>query len=408
MSLTGNNWKVTWREESAQCSITRRRGMDIRNFFGDKKAAVVKASAQPTVENNVAKSQRRKNVIDDDDNADEELIVAKVAPAEVLPEVASSSSTIITTDTVAQSRKVEELFSIPTIASTKVADSIEIIANDEAAATAAINADVSDIITWKAGESIPYLALVNTFEAISKVSGRLDKESLFCKLFRAIICTTPGELDAIVHLASNSVGPAYEGLELGIGDSLLVKAVCEATGRKKDAVEEDYEKEGDLGTVALLSRNSQKTLSFAMKPKPLLAVHVLEMLRAITRTKGERAQGRKVEIIKGVMVKCQGSEAKYIVRALQGKLRIGTAEQTVLVALAHSFAIMVSRTASMTPSAHLSVAETEIGVLPSEIVDEKDVKEETHGVTQGKRTLLIDDRLFSALLYILKFTHLFM
>jgi hypothetical protein len=28
----------------------------------------------------------------------------------------------------------------------------------------------------------------------------------------------------------------------GIGDSLLVKAVCEATGRKKEAVEEAYEK----------------------------------------------------------------------------------------------------------------------------------------------------------------------
>ena len=38
----------------------------------------------------------------------------------------------------------------------------------------------------------------------------------------------------------------YDGLELGIGDSLLVKAVCEATGRKREAVQEDYEKEGDL------------------------------------------------------------------------------------------------------------------------------------------------------------------
>ena len=227
---------------------------------------------------------------------------------------------------------------LPADIETKVVDAVVASVKSRVGLTA-VSTDFSDIITWKAGESIPYLALVNTFEAISKISGRLEKETFFCRLFRAIISTTPSELDAIVHLASNSVGPAYEGLELGIGDSLLVKAVCEATGRKKDAVEEDYEREGDLGTVALLSRNSQKTLSFAAKPKPLHAIHVLEMLRAITRTKGERAQGRKVDIIKGIMVKCQGSEAKYIVRALQGKLRIGTAEQTVLVALAHSFAL---------------------------------------------------------------------
>lgn len=195
------------------------------------------------------------------------------------------------------------------------------------------------LITWKVGQSIPYLALADTFEAVSKVGGRLDKESLLCRLFRAVIATTPLELDVIVHLASNSVAPAYEGMELGIGDSLLVKAVSAATGRKKESVEEDYKNEGDLGIVALNSRNSQKTISFAAKPKPLLAKEVLEALRQISKTKGEKAQGRKVEIIKGVMVRCQGSEAKYIVRALQGKLRIGTAEQTVLVALAHSFAL---------------------------------------------------------------------
>jgi DNA ligase-1 len=128
-------------------------------------------------------------------------------------------------------------------------------------------------------------------------------------------------------------------MELGIGDSLLVKAVAVATGRKPEGVKEDYAKEGDLGIVALNSRTSQKTISFAAKPKPLLAKEVLEALRKISKTKGEKAQGRKVDIITGVMVRCQGSEAKYIVRALQGKLRIGTAEQTVLVALAHSFAL---------------------------------------------------------------------
>jgi len=102
-----------------------------------------------------------------------------------------------------------------------------------------------------------------------------------------------------------------------IGDSLLVKAICEATGRKRDAVEEDYKREGDLGLVALLSRTSQKTLSFASKPKPLAATFVLEQLRKITETKGENAQSRKVNIIKALMIRCQGSEAKYIVRSLQ-------------------------------------------------------------------------------------------
>ena len=159
---------------------------------------------------------------------------------------------------------------------------------------------------------------------------------MFIKLFRSVILTNPNELDTIVYLCSNTLSPAYEGLELGIGDSLLVKAICEATGRKKDAVDDDYNREGDLGTVALLSRASQKTLSFAAKPKPLKCVEVLEQLRNISKTKGDKAQGRKVDIIKALMIRCQGNEAKYIVRSLQGKLRIGTAAQTVLVSLAHA------------------------------------------------------------------------
>jgi DNA ligase 1 len=367
--------------------------MDIRKFLSGAKAPAVKA-ADVEIASEKPKATRRNCVVDDDEESEIKKVLPFVDILSPNEEIAKNPGHKATSSQSSSSSKETEVANdaVPTdehvtpgLSSAKLesCDTAPTSLKEKGVSLSAALLDFSDLITWKAGESIPYLALVDTFESVSKVGGRLDKESLFCRLFRAVISTTPLELDAIVHLASNSVGPAYEGLELGIGDSLLVKAVCEATGRKKDAVEEDYEKEGDLGNVALLSRNSQKTLSFASKPKPLLAIQVLEMLRAISRTKGTKSQGRKVEIIKGVMVKCQGSEAKFIVRALQGKLRIGTAEQTVLVALAHAFAMSPSP-----PPAEAAGLE--------EIADDANVTTTMEVEAEGERSLLTSISLISS------------
>lgn len=44
--------------------------------------------------------------------------------------------------------------------------------------------------------------------------------------------------------------PDYQGLELGIGESILQKAIAESTGRKMDAIKAAFKEEGDLGVVA--------------------------------------------------------------------------------------------------------------------------------------------------------------
>ena len=103
-------------------------------------------------------------------------------------------------------------------------------------------------------------------------------------------------------------------------------------------------------TLPKTSKNMQKTL---FKPKPLTVPFVFSKLKEIALSAGHsvsstivplpatpntlfQSQGKKVSIVTKLLAACQGEEAKYIVRSLEGKLRIGNAERTVLVALAHA------------------------------------------------------------------------
>ncbi|KAI9262152.1 ATP-dependent DNA ligase [Phascolomyces articulosus] len=172
---------------------------------------------------------------------------------------------------------------------------------------------------------VPYSVLCKTFEACEATTKRLEITEYLVTLF--------------VELC-----PDYEGLELGIGESLLMKAVAESTGRALKVIQKDYHKTGDLGTVAKNSKSSQSTL---FKPKRLTVTYVFKTLKRIAEVKGNSAQANKIGLIKGLLVACEDNEAKYLIRQLEGKLRIGLAEQTVLSALAHSVVLSKPESAKM-------------------------------------------------------------
>ncbi|ETW04617.1 hypothetical protein H310_03812 [Aphanomyces invadans] len=193
---------------------------------------------------------------------------------------------------------------------------------------------------WTPGTPIPYAALSKVFALIEDESSRLSIQDLLADFFRSVIELTPAELVPCIYLCvCTELAPAYENVQIGIGDAILIKSIGEATGTNSKFVKELYQKEGDLGKVAQKSRSKQSTLMTFQKPKPLSVSHVYNDMVKIARMSGNNSQASKCSIIKSLLVRCDklSDEAKYLIRGLQGKLRIGLAGQSILMSLTQAF-----------------------------------------------------------------------
>lgn len=50
------------------------------------------------------------------------------------------------------------------------------------------------------------------------------------------------------------IAPAYEGVELNLGEALLIKTIADATGRTVGAIKEELQRVGDLGLLAQVEK----------------------------------------------------------------------------------------------------------------------------------------------------------
>lgn len=116
---------------------------------------------------------------------------------------------------------------------------------------------------FKADEPIPFLYLVKTFELVSEIKGESSKERMkeaLANTFSTILKKNEKDLVPAYYMSILKLSPDYIPTELGIGDQILLKSIAKITGRTDKQVRDSYNIIGDMGTVAMESKKSQKTM----------------------------------------------------------------------------------------------------------------------------------------------------
>ncbi len=179
---------------------------------------------------------------------------------------------------------------------------------------------------------MPFRRLVEYYERIEGTSGRLDMISLLSDLFRE----TPAEIiDKVAYMTLGRVAPEFEDVELGLGEKLVMRAISLATGFPLERIEDKVRELGDAGSAAEWAIENRATRAFFREE--LTVGRVFDSLRKIAAASGRSSQDVKIRTLSGLLADAEPVEARYIVRIVMGKLRLGVRDMTLLDALAEAF-----------------------------------------------------------------------
>jgi DNA ligase 1 len=176
---------------------------------------------------------------------------------------------------------------------------------------------------------VRYLIVAEAYRDLEQVSSRLA----LTERLAALLAQTPDELlPTVCYLCQGLIAPEFAGVDLGLAEKLAVRAVATAAGTDTTRVAALVRETGDLGQAA------ERLLAL---PIPgvggrvgLEVTGVVRTLREIAAAEGAGSQGRKLELLAGLLAQATPLEARYLLRLVTRNLRLGIGTPTILDALA--------------------------------------------------------------------------
>jgi DNA ligase 1 len=177
---------------------------------------------------------------------------------------------------------------------------------------------------------VEYEVIAEAYRDLEQASGRL----MLIDRLAALLAQTPQELlPTVCYLCQGLIAPEFAGVDLGLAEKLALRAVAAATGVESEEVVAAVREAGDLGQAAehlLAVRAGDRA------PSLEVAV-VVDTLHQIASAEGAGSQGRKLDLLAGLLALATPLEARYLLRLVTGNLRLGIGTPTILDALAQVY-----------------------------------------------------------------------
>jgi len=181
------------------------------------------------------------------------------------------------------------------------------------------------------GSAVKYEIVAEAYRDLEQTSARL---ALIDRLAALVEATPADLLPTVCYLCEGLIAPEFAGVDLGLAEKLAIRAVATATGTDPQQAAAAVRTAGDLGLAA----ERMLTATAADRVPSLEVSTVVDTLFQIAAAEGQGSQGRKLDLLAGLLAQATPLEARYLLRLVTGNLRLGIGTPTILDALAQVYA----------------------------------------------------------------------
>jgi len=174
--------------------------------------------------------------------------------------------------------------------------------------------------------------LVIVYEELEKTSSGNSMREILSDFFKTV---PTDDIAVISYLTLGQISSDYDSIVLGLAEKSVLKAIAKAGGISEKEIKLIMDKKGDVGlTAEQVLHKKPRTL---VPVGTLTVIELFEKLKKIAATSGSGSQDQKINILVSLFQKSSPTGAKYIARIVQGTLRMGVGDMTVLDSLSIAF-----------------------------------------------------------------------